>query len=203
MHQRSILLSAALISGAGLAGANGLTAPDGREVWPQWQARITLSTVSLDRVSLSAQPDPRAQRLGLQSGALLGDYYFDLPGLRLPALQGGLRASSGLMIGPRGLALSGSGLLRGGQSFGLAVQGGNLTPFDSGRLDAAPYIGLGYTALAGHGSFRISADLGLVAEHPGGVSGVGRALFGTQGFDSALREMRLSPVLQVGVSYSF
>ena len=200
MHQRSALLSVILVCWAGLAWAgNGLTAPDGREVWPQWQARITLSTATLDRVSLSARPDARAQRLGLQSGALLGDYYFDLPGLRLPALEGGLRASSGLVIGPSGLALSGAGLLRGGRSFGLAVRSAGLAPFDDRPLDATPYVGLGYTGLAAGGAFSISADLGLVAEHPG----AGRALFGAQGFDSALRAMRLSPVLQVGVSYSF
>lgn len=200
MLQRSTLLSAALVGWAGLAWAgNGLTAPEGREVWPQWQARITLSTATLDRVSLSAQPDARAQRLGLQSGALLGDYYFDLPALRLPALQGGLRASSGLVIGPSGLALSGAGLLRSGLPFGLAVRSAGLEPFDDRPLDATPYVGVGYTARAGDGAFSVSADLGLIAEHPG----AGRALFGAQGFDSALRAMRLSPVLQVGVRYSF
>lgn len=200
MRQRSTVLAAALVGWAGLAWAgNGLAAPDGREVWPQWQARVTLSTATLDRVSISTSPDARPQRLGLQSGALLGDYYFDLPGLRVPALLGGLRASSGLVIGPRSQALSGAGLLRSGQPFGLAVRSPGLALLDDRPLDATPYVGLGYTALGANGAFSISADLGLVAEHPG----AGRALFGAQGFDSALRAMRLSPLLQVGVSYSF
>jgi hypothetical protein len=30
-----------------------------------------------------------------------------------------------------------------------------------------------------------------------------RSLFGVQGMDNAVRDLRLSPVLQVGISYAF
>ena len=37
----------------------------------------------------------------------------------------------------------------------------------------------------------------------GATGGVGRAVFGNQGMEGALRDLRLSPVLQLGVSYTF
>jgi hypothetical protein len=49
----------------------------------------------------------------------------------------------------------------------------------------------------------ITADLGWVAERPGAAGQVGRALFGNQGMDSALRDLRVSPVLQLGMRYTF
>jgi hypothetical protein len=36
-------------------------------------------------------------------------------------------------------------------------------------------------------------------QNPGGVFGIGRA----QGFDDVLRDLRLAPLVQVGVNYSF
>ena len=65
-----------------------------------------------------------------------------------------------------------------------------------------PYLGLGFTGAAWR-SVAITADLGLVAERPSNAGGLGRAVFGNQGMDSALRDLRLSPVLQLGVRYQF
>jgi hypothetical protein len=68
---------------------------------------------------------------------------------------------------------------------------------------AMPYLGLGFTGSPWHGGLALTADLGLVAERPGAAGNVGRAVFGNQGLDGALRELRLSPVLQLGVSVQF
>lgn len=168
-----LLLSTAIVVFAGRAGAaEGLTPPDERLLWPQWQARLTLSSTQLAPVSL----------LDRGAGAVLGDYYFDAPGLRLPAATGGLRATSGLLAP----AWRGSSLLPGSSS-----------------LETTPYLGIGYTGLAVKGGWGISADLGLALENPAGATRLGRAVFGNQGFDSALRELRLSPVLQLGMRYAF
>jgi len=202
---RPVLLSIAFSLWAGVAAAaDGLVPPDGHDVWPQWQARLTVSTTKLAPVSLSAWTDPAAAtHNSLQSGALLGDFYFDTPGLRLPASLGGLRATGGLMAGARGLAWGGPTVSRAGVRAGLTAQS-TAAPFASDSSgDTVPYLGVGYTGLAVKGRWGITADLGLIAENPGGASRVGRALFGNQGLDNSLRELRLSPVLQVGVSYSF
>src|SRR5487761_2220521 len=82
-----------LWTGAAVAG-DGLAAPDSNAVWPQWQARITVSTMQLVPVSL-------LDHGVAQTKAVMGDYYFDTPGLRLPASIGGLRATGGLMSGLR------------------------------------------------------------------------------------------------------
>ena len=61
-----------------------------------------------------------------------------------------------------------------------------------------PYLGVGYTGLKPHGGWRYNADLGLVAQSPGGMR-----LIGTQSLDDTIRELRLAPLVQLGVSYSF
>jgi hypothetical protein len=206
MSARTVLLSIAvpLLSTAALA-ADGLAPPNGADIWPQWQARLTVSTTRLAPVSLSAWTDPAtATHPSLQSGSLLGDYYLDAPGLRLPRSLGGLRATGGLMTGARGLAPTTTpSMLRSGQRTGLATSTSVVPLAGDTATDTVPYLGVGYTGLALKGGWGFTADLGLVAENPAGAAHVGRALFGNQGLDNSLRELRLSPVLQVGVSYSF
>jgi hypothetical protein len=156
--------------------AEGLAVPDGQVVWPQWQARLAVETPLLLPVSLI---DPLNMTPGVSTPSrLLGDFYFDMPGLRLPASMGGLRATSGLVSGPR-----------------LAAMAGNAEPM--------PYLGLGFTGLSLKHGWGLVADFGLALENPGSAAGMGRALLGNQGFDQALRDLRLSPMLQVGVSYAF
>lgn len=187
-------------SGAATAG-EGLTAPDFGGFWPQWQARITISTARWTPLSLSSVLDPGGAPSPVQSGAVLGDFYLDTQGLRLPQSLGGLRASSGVLFGPRGLAPGAGIALPGGERFGLAVQQLSALPAsENAASDAVPYLGLGYTGLLLKGSFSITADVGVVAERPGQL---GRALLGTQGLERSLRELRLSPVLQLGVRYAF
>lgn len=173
MRARAALLSTAIfcLLAHGASAADGLATPDDRVLWPQWQARLALGGTHLVPVSL-------VDRGGLSTSAVLGDYYFDAPGLRLPASMGGLRATSGLL----------STSLRGPLGVSSETQ---------------PYLGIGYTGLAIKGRWGLTADLGLALENTAGATRLGRAVFGNQGFDSALRELRLSPVLQLGMRYAF
>ena len=87
----SIAVSTAASMAPQAQAADGLTAPPGEQVWPQWQARLTVSTTTLNPVSLVS--DPLAHRSALQSGSLLSDYYLPLPAWHLSSALGGLRAT--------------------------------------------------------------------------------------------------------------
>jgi hypothetical protein len=66
-----------------------------------------------------------------------------------------------------------------------------------------PYIGVGYSSLAARSGWSFSADLGVVSQSPGNVVRFGRVFGGSQSLDDVIRDMRLAPVVQLGVSYSF
>lgn len=180
-----------------VVAADGLVAPAATELWPQWQARIALQTATVSPVSLSRVMDGGGSAAQTwQGGALLGDYYFATPSF------GSFRASGGLMFGATGgapllsaaagsrveLALQGSGAGLGGAAEGAGT---------------VPYLGLGFTSAAWRDSLSLTADLGWVAGQPSAAGSVGRAIFGNQGRENAWRELRVSPVLQVGLRYRF
>ena len=176
--------------------ANGLVAPPADRLWPQWQARIGMQTASASPLGLSRLLEGGATPRSWQGGALLGDYYFAMPSF------GGFRASGGLMFGSTGGAPLLSAAL--GSRIGLTVQGtGNAATPGADSPGTVPYVGLGFTSTAWWNALSVSADLGWVAEQPSAAASVGRALFGNQGKDNAWRELRLSPVLQVGLRYAF
>ena len=66
-----------------------------------------------------------------------------------------------------------------------------------------PYIGIGYSNLWPKSGWSFSADLGVVSQSPGNVVRFGRVFGGSQSLDDVIRDMRLAPVVQLGVSYSF
>ena len=205
MHYRTalwVLLGTTMLAAGSGWAAEGLVPPDGRDLWPQWQARITVNTSTLAPVSLTGVLDSAPRGLP-QLGALVGDYYFDAPGLRLPASLGGLRATGGLLAGSRGLAWGMGSALRPSSHFGLAWTGGLSAQMGDSTPDPLPYVGLGYTGMSLKGGWGISADLGLVAEYSAATARPTRSLFGVQGMDNAVRDLRLSPVLQIGISYAF
>jgi hypothetical protein len=74
---------------------------------------------------------------------------------------------------------------------------------DSAELGTAPYLGIGYTGMSIKGGLSFSADVGVAAMNPGPGLRFGRVVSGAQSFDDMLRELRLTPVIQLGVSYSF
>lgn len=101
----------------------------------------------------------------LRRAALLGDFYLSGRGVDPKAAwRGGFRATSGFM---------------------LDRPGDDLTA--SRDTEFWPYVGLGYSGLAGRGSLGFSADLGL----------------GVRGWEGAMRRVDLMPMLQLGVRYTF
>lgn len=177
--------------------ADGLVAPAPETLWPQWQARITVLTATTSPLAASWADMGSAPR-GLQGGALLGDYYFSNT-----AWLSGFRASGGLLSGGLGGLPLASGTA--GPRLGVSLVGSNGPAYQPGAEGPAtvPYLGLGFTGPAWRTGLAITADLGLVAERPAAAGGLGRAMFGNQGMDRSLREMRVSPVMQLGMRYTF
>lgn len=182
------------------AAATGLVPPEPDVLWPRWHARIAVQAGQTTAHSLSSLVDGRSTPLGLQGAALLGDYHFAQPWF------GVFRASGGLLIGAQG----GAPLLSApiGPRLGVSVlRGEALAPLQFGSAsensDTVPYVGLGFASSPWKGALSVTADLGLVAGQPSAAGDVGRALFGNQGMERALREMRIAPLLQLGVRYAF
>jgi hypothetical protein len=174
--------------------------------WPRWQGRLSLGTTTPFVRPDAFNPDGGLSVTGL---SLISDYYFT-HSLRGASDAGGFRATSGLLVGARSASflspLPGSGY-GSGRSFSVdrrSVGGFALVPSaevsDSG---AVPYVGVGYTGLSIKGGWGFSADVGVMALSPGSAVKLGRVFSGNQSLDDLLREMRLSPLVQVGVSYSF
>jgi hypothetical protein len=64
-----------------------------------------------------------------------------------------------------------------------------------------PYLGVGYSGSSLRGGWGFSADLGLAAQNPGAIR-LGRAFSG-QPLEDLVRDLQVTPVLQLGVSYQF
>ncbi len=189
-----------LASGLCAAGENGLrvATPEGKGAWSRFQGRLTLG---VHGASLYADPtgfDPGPSRL--HSLSLLGDYYLTRP---FGAEGGGLRATSGVLLGPRNM-LWGSTPAPGAFQIGRRSSP-TAQPLDdaSDSNGTVPYFGLGYTSLSLRGGWGLSVDFGLMALSPRSAGQFGGVLSGSQSLDGALRDLRLSPILQLGVSYSF
>jgi hypothetical protein len=198
MGIRVICFGLALIASSVCArAAGGLAAPDAEALWPRWQLRINLQTVTPLAVNLAQQVDLGALPTGLQGGALFGEYYFARPSF------GNFRARGGLVTGWQGGAPLAS--MGDGSPLRLALNGG--AGWYTARGAEGPgtftYLGLGYSGQLWHNSLSISADVGMIAESAAATWGVGHAIFGNQGLDSVLHDMHLSPTLQLGVSYRF
>ncbi len=92
--------------GANAWGAGqGLTVPADQPSWPRWQARVQLNSDAIATTSLTEQIQaftaPRTR-----SAALFGDYFLANPWI---GETGGLRLTSGLLVGQRGALLGPSG----------------------------------------------------------------------------------------------
>ncbi|WKB54726.1 hypothetical protein [Eleftheria terrae] len=138
--------------------------------------------------------------------SVLGDFYFrrDL----------GLRATGGVLgaDAPRLAASQGSG-----HGLSLASSGARTSPTlgVEKRSSALPYLGMGYSELAAAGGWGFFADVGVVMLKPKSNiklgNDAGSAWFiseegrrdGELDLPRLLGDWRLSPLVQVGVSYSF
>ncbi len=173
--------------------ADGISAPPAAELWPQWQARISLQTAAVSPLSLAAPwlHDASTDAHAVQGAAVIGDYTFARSSF------GAFRASGGLVVGRHGGAprLSSAN----GAEVGVSLR--NTVGAWDARDDAAvasPYVGIGFSGGPWHDTVVLSADLGLVADRDRT-----RALFGTQGVERALRELRVAPLVQLGVHVRF
>ena len=190
---------AAWADGDGLAARaesiswGGSLAPASREtLTPAWRATL-----------LPASPGG----LQVKSFNVLGDLYMGSSAVGLRAPPSGFRATSGLLVGSRSQPWGAAPVLPAGGP-GLAdrrLAGGVSTlPYTAGEAASenatVPYLGFGYSALSAKSGWSFSADLGVMSLNPGGALRLGRS---SQGLDELVRDMRLSPVLQLGVSYSF
>jgi len=163
--------------------------------WARWQGRLSLGTTA-------ANWRPGTEVGKVSSASLMGDYYFGRS-LVGPGSAGGFRATSGLIFGPRALLSTGQPGLSAGSPFSIGNRlfGQTTMPYandSAGDSATLPYLGVGYTGLSGHNRLSFSADLGLVAQTPGGIK-----VIRSQSLDDAVRELRLAPLVQLGVSYAF
>ena len=214
----SVCLGSCAVAVAADAG-NGLTvrgwasplALSGDVVSSSLAASSFRSRLSLGFNAPAVGLTPAAVPPALISARLLGDYYFS-GRLSADGRASGFRATSGVLFGSRLGAWGGTpSAALGAASVSVERRSFGLLPgaLDAGRDEraaaAVPYVGIGYSsdALDSHGRWGISADLGLMALRQSDAVRLGRALDGARGTDDALRELRLTPMLQLGVSYSF
>lgn len=212
---RLLSVTAALAAAMPALAQDGIKLPAGQTAWSAaadrlgWPGSLRVSATVVETQTYGpaaaawAWPGMRAAG----GATLIGDYYFYAAG-EPSSWRSGLRASSGLLIRQAGssyadLALSsrGSGtaalraLPSGAAAFGSEAAG------DGYR--ALPYLGLGYSTPAARSGWGFWADVGVLVQSPGGAVGVTRLLSGSQGADDVIRELRLAPMLQLGVNYAF
>lgn len=207
-HLERVLASCAIAGFAAVAHAaegNGLTVNADNLYWPRWQGRLSL--VSPAPAWRSALASNASAAVGSSSLGLMSDYYVT-GSLLGPKRAGGFRATSGILIGPRAQAWAGTGTATFAGNFSVQRrafgQSPTLLPGDAAaETSTLPYLGIGYTGLSPRGGWSFSADLGVISLGASSAVKFGRVVNGTQSLDDTLRDMRWSPMLQLGVSYSF
>lgn len=173
----------------------------GKAFWPQWEGRIG---VVIDRPVnplkdsyVLAQPAPSG--LKLRSFHVLSDYY----------VEGGFRATAGLLRGESGHAWWSSGDQGGGLNLSLQRLDtlGLLGQARDNHNQTMPYFGAGYTSRPGiwglSSAWHFNADLGLVSNSSGQLDGMSKVLQGDKSLDDLVRDLRLRPLVKVSVGYSF
>ena len=184
------------------AEGGGLTARADSLNWSGWQGRMSLAVqVPLVRTDFGTAP---ATGLQVQSISLMRDYYLTGPWVAA-GLQGGLHTTGGLIVTPgaRRAGQSAAGLTtleRRTAGRGASTLGADAPTDGSSTI---PYVGIGYIGQSTRGRWSFSADVGLMALAAGNVVKFGGVFTGSQSLDGVTRELRLAPVMQMGLSYSF
>ena len=201
----ALALGLAAVLPAAANPAGGLTADAESLAWGRMQTRIAYSASPPWAASLASDGGAGLKVSGL---ALMGDVY--LSPTRATALAG-FRATSGLLMGTR-TALWGTRTASGGgllvvdrRSTALAAPGVHAAADlpDDHSASTMPYVGIGYSSLPSRAGWSFTADLGMVSRAPGNVVRFGRVFSGNQNLDDVVRDLRLAPVLQLGVTYAF
>jgi hypothetical protein len=190
----SVLLST--LAWSAWAQSSGLAVTS--EAWtsPRLQARVGINASQGSEGNTAAWQQ--------QAGVVLGDYYFSRTRLGRGDVSSGFRATSGVLLGQRSMAL-GTPALATGQGLSLTVlrQARIAIPGVENATEgwsAVPYVGLGWSGISQRGGWGVSADFGFTAR---GTSYGGLRAGSGQSVDELLRELRLTPVLHLGVSYAF
>lgn len=191
------------LAGDDMTGGKGLNLR-GHSLWPHWEGRIG---VVIDRPINPLKDSfvltqPVSVGLKVRSMHMLSDYYLD----------GGFRATAGLVRGDNGQAWWSGGDNGGGlnlslqriDSLGLVASNLRANP---SQQQTSPYLGAGYsTRLNARGlasAWRFNADLGLITINSSNIGRITQVLQGDMGFDALLRDLRLRPVIKVSVGYAF
>jgi len=182
MRQQAVLLSTLLALSSALmvpaqAQNRGLTAPSDAlgGMFGSGFANARWQT-RLERDTIA----PLQANTGQQTLRLLGDYQLDA--LRL-GQTGGLRLTGGLLINLRNTASTG-------------------LPSSDTAAPTLPYAGIGYASGSLSGSWGFSADLGLAANGLGLSLGNRNGPLGL-GVDGGLRDLRLQPMIRLGMNLAF
>lgn len=186
----------------GTAGSGGLTLRDSGP-WPNWEGRIGAVVerpVNPVRDSfVLAQPVEGGLRM--RSLHLLADHY----------VEGGFRATVGLVSGEAGQAWWSSGDNGGGLNLSLQQLDTLGSPLGLSRRNVLPqaqaYVGAGYSTRAesiGQATtWRFNADFGLLNTDPDGTDRFTGVLQGDRSFSDMVRGLRMRPVVKVSVGYAF
>ena len=83
----------------------------------------------------------------------------------------------------------------------IGLQTGNVSPLSLSAPFGGTRLGLGQASAAWQNGLALTAGLGLVADRLGASNS--RAVFGNEANDGLPRDARLSPLLQLGVRYTF
>jgi hypothetical protein len=196
-HVSASFVLAAALGSAAPVWAQGLTFDENALFGPRLQARVGLNTSATvaDGSNASWQQ---------QAGVLLGDYYFSRTRLGAGAVNSGFRATSGVMLGQRSLAL-GTPAFANGPGMGLTTLRQPRVAMPGLEVAAepwaaVPYVGVGWSGVSVRGGWGVSADFGVAGRS---YNSGGLRVSGGQSLDDLLRELRLTPMVQVGVSYAF
>lgn len=160
------------------------------QAWEGLKARLALGTNSTaSRSELGGTLDTDPQKIN--SLSLMGDYYLTKPWL---GTAGGLRATSGVLFGSRSSIWSSPALLDRRSTPG----------YDAGNdsTGTLPYLGVGYTGWSSKGGWGLSADVGLMGT-PRSSGRLPKGSTASQSLDDTVRDLRFSPLVQLGLSYSF
>lgn len=178
----------------------------GQGFWPHWEGRIG---VVIDRPVnplkdsfVLAQPSQSAG-LRVRSMHILSDYYVD----------GGFRATAGLLRGDTGQAWWGSSGNGGGLNLSmqrldsLGLMSNLATPGNTQDAQTMPYVGAGYsnnlTVNGTPSAWRFNADLGVISTNASNLNRLNQVLQGDRTLDGLVRDMGLRPMVKVSVGYSF
>jgi hypothetical protein len=203
----------ALACAAGTAAADpGLRVDGAGGFWYGTQTRLSVHAVRADAtpVRLGYQTSAGLSGIAPMAAAVSGDYYFSKDLADATSPRTGFRASSVLLIRQPGISLSdlawsSRAAVSFGTSHGVALPSlfPGLVDSSADNASAMPYLGIGYSDVSLKTGWGFWADIGLVVQNPANALGLGRVMSGNQGVEDLIRELRMAPMVQLGVSYSF